>query len=121
MALACGVQPPAKARLSLRRRVGVEQPRTRLPVNNYDLMLIEANSAQPAAPNAWRCSDPARAVATTSDLSEVPGQAQSSELGALPLGFERLGEVRLAEEEDETAMSHGDTECAHADEGLGAD
>ena len=60
------------------------------------------------------------AGATPSRSSEVPGQAQSPELGALPLGLERLAEVGLAEEEGETAMSHGDAECGHADEGLGA-
>ena len=51
----------------------------------------------------------------------MPGQTDGSELGAPPLGIERLGEVGLAEEEDEIEMSHGDAQCAHADEGLGAD
>ena len=62
-----------------------------------------------------------QAVATPSETSEIPGQAQSSELGAPPLGVECLGEVRFTEEEGETAMSHGEAECGHADEGLGAD
>jgi hypothetical protein len=57
--------------------------------------------------HATHCYSRIRETEDRRNDSEIPGQAQGAELGALPLGFERVGKVRCSEAEDETAMSHG--------------